>query len=667
MKKFNLKFLLGAGLLFFFTSISAQDFVHPGLLVSNESISRIQQQLKLKQHPTYDDFLLFKNNPESQANYKMKGPLAMVGRNPTIGQGIYDADANAAFQNALMWVLTNKREYADKAIEIVNAWSKTLKSITGKDAVLMAGLGPFKMVNAAELLRYSNAGWKQNDIAITEMHFEQVIYPVLKDFAPFANGNWDGAAEKTMMAIGIFCNNQRIYNRAVCYYEDGLGDGSILHYIYSDGQCQESGRDQQHTQLGLAHLADCCEMAWNQGLDLYGFANNRLLKGFEYTAKYNLGDSVNYTATLDRTGKYFHPFISEKGRGNFRAVYAEVYNHYHILKKMSTPYTGLASKKIEPEGQGLPGADHIGFGNLLYTRFENDRNENESLSKLAKPMGVIAKGYNNEVNLLWVKVRGAQNYSIERSDKTTGGFVSIANNIRQASFVDRNVSKGKLYYYRINAINPKVQSEFSTPVIASAGLPEGWSNSALNQNDLFSNTYFDGSTMIINTYGNGLMHKVFHGRFIHKAIKGNSTITIKYVPQLSSQFTSFGLMYKALRNAGQSVMLILQPVSTNDIEQPNWQIRFINSNADQVQDSVILNGDSDVVTYGRLTGSVWIKLEKKENDFIGFYSKDGVTWIKIGVTKNNLRGETEAGIISGSGKNEVQTTIKLENISIAKN
>ena len=71
-----------------------------------------------------------------------------------------------------------------------------------------------------------------------------------------------------------------------------------------EGQCQESGRDQQHTQLGLGHLAEACEVAWNQGLDLYGESDNRLLKGFEYTARYNLDQDVPFVPYAEVTGHY---------------------------------------------------------------------------------------------------------------------------------------------------------------------------------------------------------------------------------------------------------------------------------------------------------------------------------------------------------------------------
>jgi hypothetical protein len=48
------------------------------------------------------------------------------------------------------------------------------------------------------------------------------------------------------------------------------------------GQSGEAGRDQPHAQGGIRHLAEAAQIAWNQGIDLYGFDNNRLLAGFEY-------------------------------------------------------------------------------------------------------------------------------------------------------------------------------------------------------------------------------------------------------------------------------------------------------------------------------------------------------------------------------------------------
>lgn len=452
-------------------------FVHPGLLQSREDLQRMKQAVAAKTEPIYSGYLVFSSNAASQLSYKMRGPMAMVGRNPTVGQLDYDSDANAAYQCALMWCITGNRAYADKSKLIVNAWSATLKSITGRDAILMAGLGPFKMVNAAEILRYTDAGWSENEIRQTEKHFREVIYPVIKNFAPFANGNWDTAAMKTMMAIGVFCNDREMFERALRYYLDGVGDGRLSHYIINDaGQCQESGRDQQHTQLGLGHLGDCCEMAWHQGLNLYGYDNDRLLKGFEYTAKYNLGEEVPFQETIDQTGKYHHTHISTEGRGRFRAVFEQIYNAYANRLGVPAPYVRRVVEKIRPEGIGVTtatqGADHPGFGTLLFAQTSASKPPIASAAAPAAPAGLVVARTPHGTELAWIAPIGANTYTVKRAAKA-GTYEIVAHGISTNSFVDTTAKPGETYRYVVAAANAGGQSADSFPASNDADATAG--------------------------------------------------------------------------------------------------------------------------------------------------------------------------------------------------
>ena len=51
-----------------------------------------------------------------------------------------------------------------------------------------------------------------------------------------------------------------------------------------DGLCQETCRDLGHVQLGYATLVNTAETAWQQGVDLYGEAQERLIAGAELHA-----------------------------------------------------------------------------------------------------------------------------------------------------------------------------------------------------------------------------------------------------------------------------------------------------------------------------------------------------------------------------------------------
>ena len=71
--------------------------------------------------------------------------------------------------------------------------------------------------------------------------------------------------------------------------------------INSMGQNCESGRDQAHTQLSLGAQAELCQVAYNQGdREYWDLLDDRLMVGYEYTAKYNLNYSVPYDPNFYR-------------------------------------------------------------------------------------------------------------------------------------------------------------------------------------------------------------------------------------------------------------------------------------------------------------------------------------------------------------------------------
>ncbi len=353
----------------------SEAFLHPGLLHTKAELDRMKAMVALGTEPWKGGFKVLEAHPASRSDWRIRGPFPSVVRglpgNHHIGE--MDQDANAAYQNALMWYVTGKETHARKSAEILNAWSATLREIGGDARILAASLDGFKFVNAAEILRSTYPGWPAADRMRCQQMFNTVFYPVIHDFATFANGNWDTGCIKTIMSISVFCDERVIFDRAVDYYRHGQGNGRLTHYIINEqGQCQESGRDQQHTQLGLGHLAEACEIAWNQGLDLYGESDNRLLKGFEYTARYNLGQAVPFVPYTDITKHYKAKQISPEGRGGLRPIYEMVWNHYECRKGVKAPYTRQAAEKIRPEGAS-PWVDHPGFGTLLFTQEPSGR------------------------------------------------------------------------------------------------------------------------------------------------------------------------------------------------------------------------------------------------------------------------------------------------------
>jgi hypothetical protein len=329
-------------------------------------------------------------NPHSQVGWAAR-PQEVVTRGGGSGENytlLYN-DMHAAYQNGLRWKVSGEEAHRDTAVEILNAWSASLTEITGNaDRFLAAGIYGYQAANAAEIVRDVDgfdAGRFQDMLA-------NVFYPLNDHFLNEHNGacitnywsNWDLCTLASVMAIGVFNEDAGMFERAVDYLYNGEGNGSIEHaipFVYEDeglAQQQESGRDQGHTLMATGLLGTVCEMAWNQGVDLYGHSDNRLAKCAEYVARYNLGKDVPFTKYAWGTGVNCdyreQTVVAEGGRGQARPVWNVIYHHYAGRQGMDMPNVAEMIAQHGPEGGGgdygpnSGGFDALGFGTLAHAR-----------------------------------------------------------------------------------------------------------------------------------------------------------------------------------------------------------------------------------------------------------------------------------------------------------
>lgn len=369
-------------------STAASAFDHPGALHSQSDLLRMKKNVAHLEKPWIDSWNLLIANPHSSLTWNPR-PVEIVYRGKD-GEGHGENyaslfnDAAAAYALALRWSISGDDRYADRAAYILDAWSDRLKTISGSsDRFLASGIYGYQISNAAELLR-GYKKWPQKNFARFKQMMLDVFYPMNHDFLVNHNGakidhywaNWDLANIASMMAIGILADKQEIFDEAVDYFKHGKGNGSINHVvwkIYSDGlgQTQESGRDQGHNTLNVGLLGAICQMAWNQKVDLFGYEDNRVLKGVEYVARYNLGFDVPYTTY--KNSDVTQEVISPDGRGDIRPVWELFYAHYVVLKGLEAPYTKMSAEKVRPEGGGgnygpnSGGFDQLGYGTLTYS------------------------------------------------------------------------------------------------------------------------------------------------------------------------------------------------------------------------------------------------------------------------------------------------------------
>ena len=265
-----------------------------------------------------------------QIDYKMAGPYEVVARDGEFrkSKGGSERDMKAA------WDCAQNGQH-EKALEIINAYAEKLQRLDGHDA-------PLCLIQGYWLCRAMMIEKAHRTPAWSAM-LRRAMVPTMDRFeadSPYANGNWGAIVNRFRMACAIAMDDKAMYQAAIDYFLHANDNGALPNYVSETGQCQETGRDQGHAQLGLGAMCEICEMAWEQGDDLWGALDNRMMKGIEYAAKYNLGYDVPFNTWTDCTGLYndwTEP--GAMGRGKLWQIYQMPYNHYVKRKGLKMPYT----------------------------------------------------------------------------------------------------------------------------------------------------------------------------------------------------------------------------------------------------------------------------------------------------------------------------------------
>lgn len=266
----------------------------------------------------------------AQTAYKMAGPYEVVARD-----GEFRRSKNGSERDMkAAWDLAREGRH-EEALAIIDAYAGKLQRLDGHDA-------PLCLIQGYWLCRAMMLERQHRTPAWEEM-LRRAMVPTMDGFeaaSPCANGNWGAIVNRFRMACALAVGDTVMYRAAIDYHLHANDNGSLPNYVSGTGQCQETGRDQGHAQLGLAAMCDICEMAWEQGDDLWGALDNRLMKGIEYTARYNLGHDVPFETWTDCTGLYndwTEP--GAMGRGRLWDIYELPYNHYAGRKHLKMPYT----------------------------------------------------------------------------------------------------------------------------------------------------------------------------------------------------------------------------------------------------------------------------------------------------------------------------------------
>jgi alginate lyase len=337
---------------------SAQTFQHPGVLLNRSQLDFLKSQVAAKAEPFYQEFLWAKASQYGALEYHVQGPPATgiidcgSHSRPDIGCKAEDHDATAAYLQSVLWYITGDHRYAQNAIDILNTYGHNLKSYTNSNAPLQAAWGSSKWPRAAEIIRYTNAGWKPGDIQAFANMLTTVPLPLIEKGSG-ANGNWELSMIEATMGIAVFTDNRPLFDHAVTmwhervpayfYFEPLDGDhpkpaprpgnsfgwsGQKVFNASLNGVTQETCRDLGHTEYGIAATMNAATTAYIQGVDLFQAEKDRLAAALEFNSFYELGNPV----PSDLCGGKLH-------LSDIHATYVIGYNAFHNRLDVPLPHT----------------------------------------------------------------------------------------------------------------------------------------------------------------------------------------------------------------------------------------------------------------------------------------------------------------------------------------
>jgi len=378
-------------------------FVHPGLTHKLSDLERMRDMVAAGVDPWATTFAELSTHPRAQHTYSSTTSPSYTTLGDSGGNNsnsFLRNDGYAAYYNALMWIITGDSRHAEASIRIFNNWSTLVRNET---SIPLDTGRHWRLIEAAEIIKSTYSGWDPVELQAFK---DMLVYPGYSNTTaptaainsgditfywrvyqgdPARHGNQGLFCMRLVMAMGIFLDNEIMYDRALRYlqgapsrsddlpYPSGVpvttgpqgssnvyydeysrsgDDGTVTDYGYNEvlhnliwpnGQGQESSRDQAHTLTGPGIASTMSEIAWSQGDDLYGHLDNRLLLGLEHYYRYNISYENSYPdqsspweptvangefiQRLDRSGRWFSLQINPYLAGNIGPEFIERGKH----------------------------------------------------------------------------------------------------------------------------------------------------------------------------------------------------------------------------------------------------------------------------------------------------------------------------------------------------
>ncbi|MFE4172173.1 alginate lyase family protein [Streptomyces sp. NPDC056909] len=290
-------------------------FTHPGVNLSTAQLDFVRSKVQAGAQPwksAYDQMM----GSRYASLTRTAKPRAVVEcgsySNPNNGCTDEREDAIAAYTTALAWYITRDDRYAQKSIQLMDAWSNSIQDHTNSNAPLQTGWAGSSWPKAAEIIKHVYGNWPNAGRFSTMLR--NVYLPEIINGSN-SNGNWELTMMEAAVSISVFLDDKASWDKAIGKYLVRVpayiylaSDGALPKTVPSQnlntrdkivgywqgqgtfitGLTQETCRDFVHTGYGISSVSHVYETARIQGQDLFPQVGERLRQALGFQSKYEV-------------------------------------------------------------------------------------------------------------------------------------------------------------------------------------------------------------------------------------------------------------------------------------------------------------------------------------------------------------------------------------------
>ncbi len=262
-------------------------FDWPMTVINSEELAIVRERIEQGAEPQASAFKKLIEDAEEAQDFTPDPPEHMhimggyaSGSNLSEKRAWLEREAGAAYVSALSWLYSGEQHYAEKAVEIVNAWADKRTSFDGFDSGLQLGSWFNRMLYTADILKGYD-GWSSEEFGAFENWWRHEVLNDVRGVMGRSNNWGDAGLLGIITAAAVFEDRELMseaLNRLDSYFDDWkmrVHDSGAVYFPdevtrrgrASRGHGGRGARGITYTAYTLTSLVQAMEIARYAGCD----------------------------------------------------------------------------------------------------------------------------------------------------------------------------------------------------------------------------------------------------------------------------------------------------------------------------------------------------------------------------------------------------------------